>query len=57
MKLGIKVVETSPPACFSPTPYRGTEGQQLCAQAVFGKRGDHCWQCIYGERRGIRVNG
>ena len=58
MKLGIKVIETSPPACYMPTEHVGTQGQHLCAEAIYGDgQCDCCWQCIYGEMVGVRVNG
>ena len=58
MKLEIKVTETSPPACYLVTDHIGSEGQHLCARPIYGgQRFDACWQCVYGERTGIRVNG
>jgi hypothetical protein len=58
VKYELKVTEITTPSCYSPTEYTGSEGQQLCAQPIFeGQRFDVCWQCIYGERVGIRMNG
>jgi len=41
-----------------PTKHVGTQGQRLCAEATYGDgQCDCCWQCIYGEMVGVRVNG